>query len=91
MNRNLVALALAGLVATCTFTAQATDETSGSVAPPTALPGVNQGQGAESKEDKADKKGEEAAGSNSGADSHATEKDASTSSGSKSVKKEPKQ
>jgi hypothetical protein len=91
MNRNLVALALAGLVATCTFTALATDETSGSVAPPTALPGVNQGHSSGSNEEKADKKGEEAAGSNSGADSQATEKDASTSSGSKSVEKAPKQ
>lgn len=60
-----------------------------SAVPPAALPGFNQPQGAESKEDKAEKKGEEAAGSNSGADSQATEKDAQTSSGSRDVEKNP--
>ncbi|MDI3356015.1 hypothetical protein MO767_16895 [Pseudomonas sp. UYIF39] len=41
--------------------------------PPSALPGLNQ---PESNAEKANKKGEEAAGSNSGADAHSIKKDA---------------
>ncbi|MVV51739.1 hypothetical protein EJA72_26360 [Pseudomonas sp. PB120] len=91
MNRTVAALALSALVATCTLAAVAADKTSESAVPPAALPGINQGHGSESKDDKASKKGEEAAGSNSGADSQATEKDASTSSQSRHKEKKPKQ
>ena len=88
MNRKIAALTFAGLLAVCAFpTLAAGQSTAGSTVPPTAIPGVNQGGGSESREDKADTKGEEASGSNSGADAKATEKDAATSSGSKSDKK----
>ncbi len=81
-----MALGLTAFVSICPLFALAAEKTGGSSAPPTAMPGVNQG-GSESKEDKADKKGEEASGSNSGAESHETQKDAETSSDSADVKK----
>jgi len=77
MNRTIAALMLGSLLSATAPLAMA-----GSSVPPTGIPGVNQG-GTESKEDKADKKGEEASGSNSGAETHETEKDAQTSSESK--------
>ncbi len=83
MNRKVAALTLAGLLSTSFAFAS-------SAVPPTAIPGVNQG-GTESREDKTDKKGEEASGSNSGAESHETDKDSAGSSGSKQTVKEPKQ
>jgi len=43
------------------------------------------------KEEKADKKGEEASGSNSGADPEAMEKDAATSSDSEDIEQKPTQ
>ena len=84
MNRTIAALMLGSLLSTTAPLAMA-----GSTVPPTGIPGVNQG-GTESKEDKADKKGEEASGSNSGAESHETEKDAQTSSRSKDGVEEKK-
>ncbi|AMQ82239.1 hypothetical protein [Pseudomonas glycinae] len=84
MNRTIAALMLGSLLSATAPLAMA-----GSTVPPTGIPGVNQG-GTESKEDKADKKGEEASGSNSGAESHETEKDAQTSSGSKDRMEEKK-
>lgn len=84
MNRTITALAIASLLSTGSFFALAAGK---DAVPPTAIPGINQGQGAESNEQKADKKGEEASGSNSGADSQATEKDADSSSGSKGDEK----
>ncbi|WP_085689167.1 MULTISPECIES: hypothetical protein [unclassified Pseudomonas] len=84
MNRTIAALMLGSLLSATAPLAMA-----GSNVPPTGIPGVNQG-GTESKEDKADKKGEEASGSNSGAESHETEKDAQTSSGSKDGMEEKK-
>ncbi|MBH3408477.1 hypothetical protein I5P86_25770 [Pseudomonas glycinae] len=84
MNRTIAALMLGSLLS-----ATAPLAIAGSTVPPTGIPGVNQG-GTESKEDKADKKGEEASGSNSGAESHETEKDAQTSSGSKDRMEEKK-
>lgn len=77
MNRTIAALMLGSLLSATAPLAMA-----GSTVPPTGIPGVNQG-GTESRIDKADKKGEEASGSNSGAEAHETEKDAQTSSGSK--------
>lgn len=77
MNISIAALLLGGFLS-----ASAPLAVAGSTVPPSAIPGVNQG-GTESKEEKADKKGEEASGSNSGAETHETEKDAQTSSGSK--------
>ncbi|MDP9712274.1 UNVERIFIED_ORG: hypothetical protein J2X80_004375 [Pseudomonas fluorescens] len=84
MNRTIAALMLGSLLS-----ATAPLSMAGSTVPPTGIPGVNQG-GTESKEDKADKKGEEASGSNSGAESHETDKDAQTSSGSKDGAEEKK-
>ncbi|QZD73366.1 MULTISPECIES: hypothetical protein [unclassified Pseudomonas] len=84
MNRTIAALMLGSLLS-----ATAPLSMAGSTVPPTGIPGVNQG-GTESKEDKADKKGEEASGSNSGAESHETDKDAQTSSGSKDGVEEKK-
>jgi hypothetical protein len=84
MNIHIAALTLAGLLSTCSFGVLAAEKTSsGDAVPPAALPGLNQAQGSESNEDKASKKGEEAAGSNSGADSQTLEKDADSSSSSK--------
>ncbi|WP_137806366.1 hypothetical protein [Pseudomonas sp. G(2018)] len=84
MNRKMAALTLAGLMSSCSFFTQAAETTKqGSAVPPAAIPGLNQAQGAESNEEKADKIGEEAAGSNSGADSQALEKEAESSSNSK--------
>ncbi|MDB5994566.1 MAG: hypothetical protein JWP42_1702 [Pseudomonas sp.] len=91
MNRIIAALTLAGLFSTgsqCLIAAEKTD--AGSAVPPSALPGLNSANGSESKEDKADKKGEEASGSNSGAESEATEKDSATSSGASKEVKKPK-
>ena len=84
MNRTIAALMLGSLLS-----ATAPLSMAGSTVPPTGISGVNQG-GTESKEDKADKKGEEASGSNSGAESHETDKDAQTSSGSKDGVEEKK-
>ncbi|WP_192564214.1 hypothetical protein [Pseudomonas gozinkensis] len=74
MNISIAAFVLGGYLSAIAPLAIA-----GSSTPPAAIPGVNQG-GTESKEEKADKKGEEASGSNSGAETHETEKDAQTSS-----------
>ncbi|MCL9802953.1 hypothetical protein QZR14_12025 [Pseudomonas sp. rhizo66] len=86
MNKRMIAIGLASLVSLCPLFSLAAEKTGGSSAPPTVMPGVNQG-GSESKEDKADKKGEEASGSNSGAEAHETQKDAASSSDSADVKK----
>jgi hypothetical protein len=88
MNIHIAALTLAGLLSTCSFGAIAAEKTtSGTAVPPAALPGINQNQGSESNEDKASKKGEEASGSNSGADSQTLEKDADSSDSSKGDEK----
>ncbi|MFY0731959.1 hypothetical protein [Pseudomonas sp. NFX15] len=92
MQSNIAALIFIGLLSassTCSLAAEKT--TADSTLPPSAMPGLNQAGSAESKEQKADKKGEEAAGSNSGTDSQSTEKDAATSSGSPSKDKKPGQ
>ena len=86
MNKRMIAIGLASLVSLCPLFSLATEKAGGSSAPPTVMPGVNQG-GSASKEDKADKKGEEASGSNSGAEAHETQKDADSSSDSADVKK----
>lgn len=91
MNRKIAAITLTGLLAACPLFASAVGQTADeSAAPPTALPGVNQAGKAQSNADKADKKGEEASGSNSGAESHETAKDAATSSDSEDLGKAPK-
>lgn len=83
MNRKMLALAVAALLSTGSFfTPVAEKAAAGSAVPPAAIPGINQSQDAESKDEKANKKGEEASGSNSGAESHEMEKDAASSSGS---------
>ncbi|VVN73978.1 hypothetical protein [Pseudomonas fluorescens] len=80
MNTKIAALTLAGLLSSCSFYALATEKTTtGSAVPPAALPGLNQGQDAESNKDKASKKGEESSGANSGADSKTLEKDSGSS------------
>lgn len=82
MNRTIAALMLGSLLSAPLAMA-------GSTVPPTGIPGANQG-GTEPREEKADKKGEEASGSNSGAESHETDKDAQTSSGAKDGVEEKK-
>ncbi|MCY1459706.1 hypothetical protein D9M71_771990 [compost metagenome] len=85
MNKKTATLSLVGLLSTCSLYAIAGEKTTaGSALPPAAIPGINQAQGSESNEDKASKKGEEAGGSNSGADAETLEKDAkSTDDGTK--------
>ena len=78
MNPKIAALTLAGLLSSCPLYALAAEKTTtGTAVPPAALPGLNQGQGAESN--KASKKGEESSGANSGADSKTLEKDSGSS------------
>ncbi|MEJ5061115.1 MULTISPECIES: hypothetical protein [unclassified Pseudomonas] len=70
MNSKLTAFVLASLLSTCSLTTLATEATESANIPTThPIP-------AESNEEKADKIGEEAAGSNSGADSESVKKDA---------------
>ncbi|VVO52897.1 hypothetical protein PS880_00391 [Pseudomonas fluorescens] len=83
MNKTITSLSFASLLAMASFFALAAETTS----PPTTIPGVNQAQAAESNEEKANKKGEEAAGSNSGADAQSLEKEAASSSDSKDQEK----
>lgn len=86
MNKRIAIFGLAGLLSIAPLLSLAAEKTAGSAAPPTAMPGVNHG-GSHAKEDKADKKGEEASGSNSGAEVHETQKDAAGSSDSGDMKK----
>jgi hypothetical protein len=81
MNRKIASLMLAGLLSVYSLYSLAAEKNTEDVTiPPSALPGLN--QGGESNKEKADKKGKEAASSNSGAESKEMEKDAATSSGS---------
>jgi hypothetical protein len=86
MNKRIAVCGIAGLLLISPIFSLAAEKTAGAATPPAAMPGVNQG-GSESKEDKADKKGEEASGSNSGAEAHETQKDAAGSSDSGDMKK----
>lgn len=90
MNRPMTALTLIGLLSVASFPALAAETTTqGSAVPPAAIPGLNQSHSAESNEEKASKKGEEAAGSNSGSDAQTQKKEAEPSSNSKQkVKKQ---
>ncbi|UZE14766.1 hypothetical protein [Pseudomonas sp. B21-053] len=91
MNRRIAALTLSGLLSSCPLFALAVEKaTAESAVPPTVLPGVNQSGSSKADEDKASKKGEEASGSNSGADSETLKKDSGSSGDSKKEKK-PKQ
>lgn len=86
MNKKIAAITLAGWLSSNPFFAIADDTAATEKATtPTVLPGGK----AASNEEKADKKGEEASGSNSGAESHETAKDAATSSDSHDLKKAP--
>jgi len=82
MNKTIASLSIASLLAMGSFFALASE-----TPPATAIPGVNQPQAAESNEEKANKKGEEASGSNSGADAQSLEKEAASSSDSKDLEK----
>lgn len=79
MNRITSALALAGLFAVCSLNAFATEDKN----PQTALPVDGHAQPAESNAEKANKRGEEASGSNSGADADALIKEKEAHSGEK--------
>ncbi|VVP83138.1 hypothetical protein PS918_02510 [Pseudomonas fluorescens] len=84
MNRKTAAITLLALLSSASFHAFAAETASqGSAVPPAAIPGLNQAHGTESNQDKASKKGEEAAGSNSGADSQTLEKEAASSNNPK--------
>ncbi|WP_277963424.1 hypothetical protein [Pseudomonas sp. RIT-To-2] len=83
MNRLMTAHALAGLLLVSPlFAVAAADETQTQTpAPATALPGMNQPPSADAdKANRANKKGEEASGNNSGAETQQTIKDSKTSS-----------
>lgn len=83
MSNRTMALAFAVLVSSGSLCALAAETTKHETAlPPDAVPGIPQGHLVESKEEKANKKGEESAGSNSGADSQSMEKEAASSSDS---------
>jgi hypothetical protein len=72
MNRKLTALTLASVLSMCSLSTLATEATESATIPAThPIP-------SESNEEKADKKGEEAAGSNSGADTESMKKDSGT-------------
>nr|WP_126362010.1 hypothetical protein [Pseudomonas fluorescens] len=86
MKNKIAVCGLAGLLSMSPLFSLAADTTAGSPMPPAAVPGMNHGSSA-SKDDKADKKGEEASGSNSGAESHETQKDAAGSSDTNDMKK----
>jgi hypothetical protein len=76
MNITLATLMLTGLLSASPLYVQASEKnTEDATIPPSSLPGLNQ---PESNEEKADKKGEEAAGSNAGADEHSMKKDAAS-------------
>ena len=91
MDNKIATLMLASLMLAGSALTLATEK-AGSAAPPTAIPGVNQSSNtSESNEEKTNKKGEEASGSNSGAESKETEKDAATSSDSEDIQRKPKQ
>jgi hypothetical protein len=75
INRLILALTLACLSSGALHVIAAES----TAVPPSAIPGINQGQSAQSNDDKASKKGEEASGSNSGADAQTTEKDSASS------------
>ncbi|MCU1759697.1 hypothetical protein NTD84_08175 [Pseudomonas sp. 14P_8.1_Bac3] len=79
MNTKIAALTLAGLVSYSSVCALAADPATDMAAPPAALPGLNQGQGSESKQEKASKKGEESSGANAGSDSKTLQKDSGAS------------
>ena len=74
MNTTLAALMFTGLLSASPLCVLATEKTTEDATIPPSAPALN--QGAESNEEKADKKGEEASGSNSGADTHSITKDA---------------
>lgn len=78
MNRLMTTLAFTGLLSTCPLYA-----TAGDTDPKTALPVDNSAQPAESNEEKANKKGEEASGANAGAETESLKKEAATSTGEK--------
>ncbi|QKZ05431.1 MULTISPECIES: hypothetical protein [Pseudomonas] len=81
MNRFLTAHALAGLLLASPLLAVAAADETQTPAPATALPGMNQPPSADAdKANRANKKGEEASGNNSGAETQQTVKDAKTSS-----------
>jgi len=92
MNRTMAALTLMGLLSSTSLPALAAEtSTKGSAVPPAAIPGLNQSHRAESNEDKASKKGEEAAGSNSGTDAKTQDKEAASSGDSKQKGQKTKQ
>ena len=78
MNKTITSLAIACLLSTFSLFTFAAEKSAA---------GVIQPQAAETNEEKANKNGEEASGSNSGADAQAIEKDAATSSDSKDQEK----
>ena len=66
MNKKIAALTLTSLLSACSLYALAAESTQGTALPPAAIPGINQGKGSGSNEDKAEQKGEKAPGSASG-------------------------
>ena len=91
MNKKIFALSFFSLCLIGPFHASAAETTAGAATPATALPGVNQAESSRDHDEKANKKGEESSGANSGSQPHETEKDAATSSDSSDLDKNPAQ
>jgi len=89
MNKSIVTMTLASLLLTGSLSSQAAEK-SGTVEAPAVSPGANQANSSESNDEKANKKGEEASGSNSGAETKETQKDAATSSDSEDIQQDSK-
>jgi hypothetical protein len=89
MNKSIVTMTLASLLLTGSLSSQAAEK-SGTVEAPAVSPGANQANSSESNDEKANKKGEEASGSNSGAEPKETQKDAATSSDSEDIQQDSK-
>jgi hypothetical protein len=82
MNRTIAALTFASLLMPCSLVALAAEKTAAESATPAT---------AESNDEKANKKGEEASGSSSGADSQSMEKEADSSTETTDKAQPPKQ
>jgi hypothetical protein len=90
MNRTFAVLTLAGLLSSFSFTVCAGERpVEETTLPPHAVPGINQPNVVESHKDKADKKGEEASGSNSGAASEHLQKEVDSTIDSKQGAQKP--
>lgn len=81
VSKRIVALTLAGLLSSCPLFAIAAEKgVQGSAAPPSAIPGLNQG-GSESKVDKREKNDQQPSKSSSGTNQEPSEKNGASRDG----------